>query len=133
MTRRIKIKPLKHWFPCILWAAVIFYLSSQTSVELPLFPFADKIAHIGIYTIFGFFVSRAFFKAHNLNGTQAIIAAMIVSGLYGLTDEIHQMHVPPRSAEALDLMADFMGGFLGALTYGCMSRISKKSQGERAC
>lgn len=37
--------------------------------------------------------------------------------LYGLTDEYHQSLVPGREADVLDLLADTVGGLLGAITY----------------
>jgi VanZ family protein len=34
--------------------------------------------------------------------------------LYGVSDEFHQYFVPGRSVEALDVLADALGGLLGA-------------------
>ena len=43
----------------------------------------------------------------------AVVAAAIAVG-YAVTDEVHQMFVPGRSAELNDLLADAMGVVAGA-------------------
>jgi VanZ family protein len=39
------------------------------------------------------------------------------AGLYGLSDEFHQSFVPSRQADGYDLLADLVGGLLGAAAY----------------
>ena len=39
----------------------------------------------------------------------AALAAALISGLYGVTDELHQGFVPGRATEALDMVADAVG------------------------
>ncbi len=109
------ITKFKHWLPAIIWAGFIFFLSSRQFGGPPLFPGADKIIHICIYMVLGYFVAKALIKGHEFERYQVIIIATLVAGVYGLTDEVHQSFVPGRSVEMLDLLSDFLGGFLGAL------------------
>jgi VanZ family protein len=61
----------------------------------------------------GYFICRALIRGHGVEGSKAVFAAFIIAGLYGLSDELHQEHVPTRSAEAMDILSDFIGGFIG--------------------
>jgi len=106
---------LKNWTPVAIWAGFIFYMSGKEGVNLPSFPYSDKMIHICVYAMFGFFVARALARAHGLEAYKIIIITALLAGFYGMTDEIHQTFVSTRSAELLDLIADFLGGFLGSL------------------
>ena len=99
----------------LLWAALIYYLSDQPSVDIkPMFAHQDKLLHLAAYFVLGFFTmgimraSRTGYRA-----SQAWLVIMLV-GLYGLLDEYHQSFVPGRNASSLDFVADFAGGLLGA-------------------
>ena len=47
--------------------------------------------------------------------------------LYGLSDEIHQLFVPLRQGDPLDLVADSVGAALGAWTWRLMERRAVQS------
>jgi len=108
------MKVAQYWLPSIIWAGFIFYLSSRQIGGISLFPWADKVAHIGIYIVLGFFVCNAFKKTSNMQKGKVVILSFLVVVLYGLSDEFHQMFVPTRSAEVADLLADAVGGLIGA-------------------
>lgn len=111
---------LKYWVPLYAYAGLIFYLSS---IPRPLpeirIPFFDKALHIFEYAIFGFIAARAF-----RNSSRAVfcrhfkIFAVIISFLYGISDEYHQGFVSQRQFSVFDMLADGVGGFLGAHLYG---------------
>lgn len=119
------MKFLKGWLPAFLWAGFIFYLSSLTSVGLPLFPQADKVIHIGLYSVLGFFVARGLFCVYGVRAGRLILLAALVALAYGMSDEVHQLYVPTRSAEIGDLISDAVGGFIGSIIYAV--KIPKKS------
>lgn len=101
---------------CILWMALIFWLSSQSNVPIPytdLFPGQDKVGHTIIYTILGSLYYLGF-CADPYRG-KSLLLTVLVAILYGLGDEWHQSFVPNRDVSGLDLLADTVGGFLGAL------------------
>jgi VanZ family protein len=56
-------------------------------------------------------------------GTGVGAAAVIGSTLYGVTDEIHQMFVPPRTAELADLAADLVGSVAAVAVLYAAQRI----------
>lgn len=118
---------IKHWFPPAVFAAFIFYMSSQSNIDVPLFPYADKIIHVGVYTVLGYLIARALTKAHQLKYWQVVLMTCLIAGFYGFSDEIHQTFVPTRSAEIMDLASDFIGGLLGGALYGYVPRVTKKS------
>jgi VanZ family protein len=95
--------------PALLWAAVIFALSSQSSLPGPPFPIvgADKIAHAGEYAV----LVLLLLTADRGRRPWFWVAAAI---LYAVSDELHQLLVPYREADLLDLLADSAGAVLAA-------------------
>jgi VanZ family protein len=81
-------------------------------------PFQDKGAHFVEYG------ALAALMAHALKGTSPAMRTWSLFALawsatvfWGLLDEIHQAYVPGRVADAVDLLADAVGGFIGAFAY----------------
>jgi len=107
-----------YWLPVIFYCLLIFIQSSYPATDsLPAFPHADKLVHAGGYAILGFL----FYRAYGKTVTQRqVFRLFIISGLsamlYGISDEIHQFFVPSRTADIIDMMADTVGGFMGAAT-----------------
>ena len=91
--------------------ALIFGLSSIPSP--PITPAGtDKVLHALLYAGLGALLSRAIAGGDGLTpGTVA--RAALWGGLYGVSDELHQYFNPPRSVEALDVVADTIGAALG--------------------
>jgi VanZ family protein len=120
------------WLPVVLWAAVIFGLSSISGDRLPPvdLPSADKLAHLLVYAVLGALVLRgvdrgrpphAKAKANaKAEGTRALrardfVVAIALTTLYGVSDEIHQRWTPNRSPDWHDVVADALGAALGSL------------------
>ncbi|MFZ1841932.1 MAG: VanZ family protein [Nitrospira sp.] len=57
----------------------------------------------------------------------AVVVAVAGCALYGLSDEIHQLFVPLRQGDPLDLVADSVGAALGAWTWRLMERRAVQS------
>ncbi len=96
----------------------IFFLSSAPRSEL-FDPvnweyFGIKSLHLVEYGILGALFYIAISKTTKLSKSIAIPLSALLCGLYGITDEIHQAFVPGRSARAMDVLADVVGGLLGA-------------------
>ena len=99
----------------IVWAGVIFYLSSQPSIDTPsLFPGQDKLFHMIAFGVLGFFLMGGVKARSNgyRTGQVWLVVALVV--LYGLLDEFHQYFVPGRNADIFDVLADAAGALLGA-------------------
>ena len=108
----------RYWLPVVVYCAAIFIQSAfPTTEQLPQWTHLDKILHVAAYALLGFLFFRALATGRlNYNRNILFILSILLSSLYGLSDEIHQSFVPGRSAEASDALADLVGGFLGA---GC--------------
>jgi VanZ family protein len=100
---------VRRWAPSLLWAAVIFALSSRPTLpRLPGVLGWDKLQHTAGYLVGGVLLARA------LTGSRRGMAIAALLGLlYGVSDELHQLLVPGRNASVLDWCADALGIFLG--------------------
>ena len=106
-------RALRLWAPVAAYMAAIFYVSSLPQPLVP--PGGDKPWHLLAYLGLGVLTIRAVAGGLGawLSWRASVIAAAIAVG-YAVTDEVHQMFVPGRSAELNDLLADAMGVVAGA-------------------
>lgn len=114
----------RYWFPVFFYCAVIFIQSSFPSPEeIPSFFGVDKCLHFTAYAVLGVLFLRALKRSRAQDRQKLVfVLAIIFTGMYGATDELHQHFVPTRSAEWWDLVADLMGGFVGAYAYQVLLR-----------
>jgi VanZ family protein len=98
---------LSAWLPVLVWAAVIFTLSSIPSLDTGLGGWDTllrKGAHLTEYAILGGLLLRALGQE---------VPAVVVGALYAVTDELHQSFVRGRHASPLDFLLDTAGVALG--------------------
>jgi VanZ family protein len=107
-----------YWLPVIAYCLLIFIQSSlPSSDKIPAFPHVDKLLHVGGYAVLGFLFFRALHSLNNIDSlTTLIILSSVLATLYGLSDEIHQHFVPSRYADVSDVVADSVGGAIGAFS-----------------
>ena len=98
----------------VLWAMVIFGLSSIPGKSLPELPALhfDKVIHALIYAVLGGLSYLGF--PVTVSRRLGVLAAALLATLFGASDEFHQLFVAGRSADLLDLLADGVGSLLGA-------------------
>jgi VanZ family protein len=113
-SRPSRFRVVGYWGPVGLYAAFIFYLSSQSFFPdtLPSYieKLGDKAHHMMAYGLFGLLWYRAFrYCGGAWAAPRAVLLAILASALYGVTDELHQWFVPSREADPWDLMADTAG------------------------
>lgn len=121
---------LRFWLPAIVLCAIIFWQSCYATPDvLPGWPLQDKALHAGIYGLLGALWVRAFntVEPWRGRGRPLIIIGVLLATLYGLSDEWHQSFVPARSADAFDLLADFIGSAVGSWFYVRFRIIDKTS------
>jgi VanZ family protein len=96
------------WAPVVVYMAAIFYVSSLQQPAIP--AGGDKPWHTIAYFGLAIVVVRAIAGGlpRRIRGRPAGLA-MTIAVTYAVTDEIHQMFVPGRSAEVADLIADAIG------------------------
>lgn len=107
----------------IAWMGMVFFLSAMTASELegPSLAFRlpdwfDKPVHAFLYA--GLVLCFAPPPSCRSAPSEWLPFAVAASMTFALTDEIHQMLVPGRSPEALDLLADVTGIAFSALVSG---------------
>jgi VanZ family protein len=107
---------LTTWAPAVLWAALIFALSSVPDLGTGL-GFWDavlrKLAHVTEYAILGGLVYRA---------AGSVPVAVFLASAYAATDELHQAFVAGRHGSPLDWVIDTGGVVLGAAAAARLSR-----------
>ena len=106
---------LRLWGPAIAWAALLFTLSSFSTLPSPPSGITDKHEHVIGYGVLSACVLRGLSGAalSGVTGGTAAGAALIAA-TYGVTDEFHQSFVPGRDADPADLIKDLGGAILGA-------------------
>jgi len=106
-----------YWFPVLVYCLAIFVQSAYPSPDgLPSFPYSDKVMHFLAYGVMGGLFYRALGKTFpNWNPSRTVSISILLTTLYGASDEFHQAFVAARTADVLDLAADFVGGAIGAL------------------
>ncbi|MEY4703894.1 MAG: hypothetical protein RL042_90 [Nitrospirota bacterium] len=126
----VMVQVFWYWLPAVLYAGVIFFLSSLSHPEDRLPPFlfkeiSDKVLHAVEYGILALLCYRAFRRAAGpVLARQAVVLAIVTASVYGLTDEVHQAFVPLRDASWQDWLADTIGAAFAAVGVG---RITKTS------
>jgi VanZ family protein len=112
----------------LVYALMIFIASSIPSSKLDFVKdISDILLHILEYSVFGFLVTR-FFLNRQGNTTFLLLIAVLVSVLYGLTDEIHQLFTPGRDCSVLDFIADSIGTIIGAGIYYTIFRYNCRAK-----
>jgi len=109
----------------VTWAILIFYLSSQSGIDAPmLFPGQDKLFHLVVFGILGFLLMGSLPASPDGYRLRQLWWVAFAVMLYGVSDEFHQYFVPGRSVEVLDVLADALGGLLGAWTMYQLCRLT---------
>ncbi|MDG5789367.1 VanZ family protein [Evansella sp. AB-P1] len=130
---------LLSWIAVFAWMGLIFYLSHQPAeesselssgvaeviittvetvapnVELNIRDFHSivrKNAHFFIYLGLGILVLNAI-RSSGIKGKRSVGLALIICVLYAISDEVHQLFVPGRSGEVMDVVIDGLGSSVG--------------------
>lgn len=105
------------WTAVIAYALLIFFFSSRPALPeiFNFFHGQDKLAHLLEYALLGWLLIRAFKYSAKFSLVNAVSAAVIISLLYGLSDELHQAFVPLRQCDFYDFLADALGAFIPAV------------------
>jgi VanZ family protein len=123
------IRPWTRWAAVVLYMAVLFALSSfSTLPALPGHP-SDKLEHAAAFAILGLLVAWAISNGRLRQVSFRTVAIVtLICSAYGYSDEFHQRFVPGRSYDLLDMAADAAGGFIASAAlwaWGILSRGSR--------
>lgn len=110
---------VKYQLPAILWAMLIFGLSSIPSLSTPKIGIkpTDKLAHIIEFGIFGYLITRAFYHSNFSLRRYSIVLGITLGILYAFLDEFHQSLVPGRCVSLGDVVADSLGVLLAQIVF----------------
>ena len=104
------------WLPVISWMAVIFAGSAIANIPTVGGQMIDgaihRAVHLTEYAVLGALVLRAVTYGKRIARRQILIT-LIVVGLYGASDELHQRFVAGRTSELLTVLWDLAGGAIG--------------------
>lgn len=101
------------WFFTICYMGIIFYFSSLKGTALPELPQGfDKIFHTGIYAGLAVLI----FLSLKASGVRryVFLLSVVITTIYGISDEFHQLYVPGRETSISDILVDFIGAFSGS-------------------
>jgi VanZ family protein len=113
---------LSRWLPVVLWAALIFAVSSIPSLSSGLGTWdyvLRKCAHMTEYAVLAVLLVRA-------TGSWAWAFALAVA--YACTDEFHQTFVRGRHGSPIDVGIDAVGALIGL---GALRRVTLLRDGAR--
>ena len=99
------------WIAVAGWATVIFMFSAQPGSNLP--GGYSIQAHFIEYFVLGALLFWALRPRHG--GVTAIVLALVLGSVYGITDEVHQNFVVMRTPDVVDWGIDTIGALAGAL------------------
>ncbi|MDV2886388.1 VanZ family protein [Alkalihalophilus pseudofirmus] len=147
----MSMKQVISWLSVLLWMSLIYYLSHQPAAESTelstgvmqvliasfeaIFLFINletewfhflirKGAHFTAYFILGILLINALRKSKAVD-TSAMIA-LLLSVLYAISDEVHQLFIPGRSGEVRDVLIDSAGAAVGISLYYLLAKIKAK-------
>ena len=109
-------RALSLWLPVVLWAGLIFALSSIPDLGTGLGGWdlvLRKTAHAAEFAVLGLLLARAVGRD---------LPALLLGIAYAVTDEVHQSFVAGRRGAPLDVLIDSVGVALGIAAWRRFSR-----------
>lgn len=103
---------LYYWLPVAIYAGIIFHFSSLSNPlppGIPSFNYMDLLLHSIEYLILSVLLLRAL---RHSSVKRPYVYSIVLSALYGVSDEIHQLFVIGRVFSGYDLIADALGASL---------------------
>ena len=110
---------------CVM--GTIFFLSHQpgNSLVLPNIVNIDKVAHMTVYGILAYSMIWGLSPScRRQSAYRLVLAAILFSILYGISDEYQQSFIPGRYPSVYDVIADGLGAVIVSLYW--LMRVRKK-------
>ncbi len=106
--------------PIVLYSFLVYFMSSLELDRIPKFTILgfDKLIHLTeyfVYVVFMLIALETFEKIKTKR--QMIFIAILISMLFGISDEIHQYFVQGRSCSIFDFIADSLGIIIGVILF----------------
>lgn len=105
-------------FAALLWllfVLVALLTPGNNLPKVPLFPYADKLIHFTVFGILTFLWCRVgtLDEEKNIRRGKIMTNLLVFSIFFPIVIEYLQMHVPNRSFEVEDILANLVGGLIG--------------------
>lgn len=125
-----RVIQLSAWLPVFLWALLIFRFSAgSVPVASPVYWQDFAVKKTGHMLLFGA-LALLFYRALRMNKVdkvKAAIWAVVLSTLYGASDELHQTFTQGREARVRDIFIDGLGASVVSLAlYYLPTKMGKK-------
>ena len=132
---------LWRWLPVFLWAVLIFLASANPDPYQPLpsrwfqpcfsaeagspscTELLGRVLHTSEYAILAALLGRALVWQGKVR-LVSLALALGISEIFSLSDEVHQLFVPGRTFQWMDLSLDLLGGVIGLLVFALIRRRS---------
>ena len=87
-------------------------------------PDVQNLLHIPVFGLLSYLWLRAFCSIHR-SFLFCCMSACLVTVVFGMVDEFHQMYVPGRYAGLLDIILNTIGAGLGIMAFAFHRRVQK--------
>lgn len=108
---------IRYWVPFILYAAIILFVSTRPSSQLPPLPVDDKVLHFTEYCLFGALAIRVVLRRLQFQWLRSAAIAWCGVAFFALLDENVQRLASGRQTDPWDWAADVLGGLVGIGVY----------------
>jgi VanZ family protein len=116
------------WVPVLVYVILIFYLSSLSQVPWTHMA-PDYVSHALEYFGLALLVARGLNDGlSNLITPRRLLISFLLCLGYAILDEIHQIFVPNRYADVLDVLSDVVGIVLALALFYLAQRLLLRSE-----
>jgi VanZ family protein len=84
-----------------------------------------KTAHVFLYMVLGALCPAALYY-FGVPLKYRVILSVIICVAFALTDELHQLFVPGRSGQVIDIFIDSFGAVIGIILFGTLQAYRRK-------
>jgi VanZ family protein len=108
--------------PAVLWLVFVtlaILTPGNNLPKVPLFLYADKLIHLGVFAVLTFLWSRVGTIDHQgaLIWKKLLTNLLVFTIIFPILVEYLQMYVPNRSFEIEDIIANLTGGIIGFIGF----------------
>lgn len=126
MSRILRLSAL--WLPVTLYGAAVYYLSSLPASLVGRFP--DYLSHPLEYAGLTVLIVRALNEGLDRPIPWRLhFGAVALAVVFAVSDEIHQLHVPRRTASLKDVLSDALGATLAVGLAEVLQRFFRRRRG----
>lgn len=111
-----------YFLPAVLWIILVVILSLLPKSSIPQyrwwhFPNADKVIHVGVYSVMAGAILFGFYGIRKLRAKQYMETILFCLLLGLLMECIQQTRLIGRHFEILDIIANIIGALLGSVLF----------------